>query len=245
MKLTKLIDFFTTGTPGTVYLFGQFDTSILNQAHFKTLIPHIDRMIYYEYDTALVKGTASAPVLASDYMQFLSAWFTTRLDDLNRIYDVLAETYEPLDNYTMTEQTAEAMKRAEAQSETEAEVKPRITSQFSSTNDDHSTGRMTGYVTNGVLGTAPNANPDGKEKTTTKSKFNDTATASTTDLSATGNEVRTTEHIRRGNIGTVTAQNMANEEIDLRYRGFVTEFIKLFSNECLSGLYAVEDGWCF
>lgn len=246
MKLTKLINFYVPGaSPGTVKLFGQFDNTLLNLLHFATLIPHIDRVIYYEYDNALVKGEVKTPVLTSDYMEFLHSWLYTRLDDFNRMYDVMAATYNPLDNYSMTEQTAEAMNRGEAQSETEADVKPRVLTEYSTTNESQSAGRMTGYTTNGILGTAPAPDPSGKEKTTTKNKYNETKTASTTDLTATGNEVRTTEHKRAGNIGTVTSQDMAAAELDLRQRGFVTEFIKAFAAECLSGLYAIEDGWCY
>lgn len=240
--LTKLSEFYTTNNIGVVQLFGQFDNTALSLAHFPNLIPHIDRVIYHNYGDELARGTPDNNIpLLSDYMQFLVSWWTARIDDLNRIYDASMETYNPLDNYSMTEETATARKRGEIQNETENEIKPRVSTDYSSTNDDKSTGRMEGYNVSGILGSGDTPNTDGKEKSTTKSKYNDEQTLSTDNLTATGNEVETIEHKRAGNIGTVTAQDMLNQEFDTRERGFITQFCRIFERECLTGLFAVGD----
>lgn len=239
--LTKLSKFFTMGL-GTVNLFGQFDNTAQNLAHFKTLIPHIDRVLYHDYGDELARGTPDEITpLISDFMQFVLSWWTMRIEDLNRIYDASIETYNPLDNYTMTEETATARKRGEIENSTDADIKPRVSTNYTSTNDDKTTGRMESYTVAGILQSGMTPNTNGTENTKTKSKYNDEQTLSTDNLSVTGNEVETIEHKRNGNIGTVTAQDMLNQEYDVRERGFIIQFCKLFERECLTGLFAVGD----
>lgn len=213
-------------------------TAQQNAADFSTLIAQIDSVLYWNYRTMLVATDEPyEQQLSSDFVAFVSNWWDLRISDFNALYNASVAAYDPLENYAMTEESATGRSRGESQNETETDVKPRIAAQYETTNDDQSTGRMTGYNVAGILDTAPNPKTDGKEKSTTKNKYNDTATLTADTLSATANEVETTQHKRHGNIGVQSSQDMLNQEYDVRKRSFIDAFCECFARECLTGLY--------
>lgn len=234
MALTKLEKFFSPA----VKLIGQFTSSDQLEAVFASYIPDIDRILYHNFADELARGTPDTVVpLQSDFMRFLLSWWRLRVKDFNAVYNASVKTYDPLENYSMTEQTATGRKRGEMQSSTDTDVLPRISTEYSTTNDSQTTGRMTGYVVAGVLGTAPNPQADASENSTTTNKYNETETMTIGDMTATGHEVETTEHNRHGNIGVQSSQDMLNQEYDVRLRSFIMYFCNCFERECLTGLY--------
>lgn len=244
--MKRLSEFFTTDNYGNPCFFTLFDSSSLQRAHFNAYWGNIDRMIHYQHGKQLVSGEPNTvnPIL-SDYMQYVYAWYLTHLEDLNRIYDTSIATYNPLDNYAMTEEQATARERGEIQNSTDSDVKPRVSTNYTSTNDDKTSGRLEGYNVSGILDTGYSPKSNGTENSTSKSMYNNTVSMTADTISATGHEVETIQHKRAGNIGTVTSQDMLNAEYDARERGFIDIFIKMFARDCLSGLFAVDkDGWC-
>lgn len=234
MALHKLSDFFNPA----VKLIGQFTNTDINEAVFAAYVPDIDRILYHYYADELARGTPDDAVpMQGDFMRFILAWWRLRVSDFNAVYNASVITYNPLENYSMNEQTATAHERATMQSSTDADVKPRISTQYETTNDDHGTGRMTGYNVGGLLGTAPNPDSDGSENSTTTNEYTDTKTLSVGDMTATGHEVETVEHNRHGNIGVQSSQDMLGQEYDVRLRSFIMYFCTCFERECLTGLY--------
>ena len=213
-------------------------TAQQNAADFSSLIAQLDSVLYWNYRNMLVATDEPFELQqSSDFVAFVSNWWDLRVSDFNALYNASVAAYDPLENYAMTEESATGRSRGESQNETETDVKPRISTQYETTNDDQSTGRMTGYNVAGILDTAPNPKTDATEKSTTKNKYNDTATLTADTLTATANEVETTQHKRHGNIGVQSSQDMLNQEYDVRKRSFIDTFCECFARECLTGLY--------
>lgn len=213
-------------------------TAQQNAADFSNLIAQLDSVLYWNYRNMLVATDEPYELQqSSDFVAFVCNWWDLRISDFNALYNATVAAYDPLENYAMTEESATGRSRGESQNETETDVKPRIAAQYETTNDDQSTGRMTGYNVAGILDTAPNPKADGTEKSTTKNKYNGTATLTADTLTATANEVETTQHKRHGNIGVQSSQDMLNQEYDVRKRSFIDTFCECFARECLTGLY--------
>ena len=213
-------------------------------AAFASLWAQIDSVLYWNYRNMLV--ATDEPFEAqqsSDFVAFVCNWYDLRVSDFNKVYNASVAAYEPLDNYGMTEETATARKRGEIKNSTDADVKPRVGVQYTTTNDNQSTGRMTAYNVSGIQDSGATVKAAGTENATTKSNYENTETLATTNLSATGHEVETVTHKRAGNIGVESSQNLLDQEYEVRKKSFIDMFIKSFCAECLTGLYACDDGW--
>lgn len=234
MSLTKLSNFFNSA----VKLIGQFTNTDINEADFAEYVPDIDRILYHNYGDELARGTPDTAVpLQGDFMRFLLGWWRLRVSDFNAVYNASIAQYDPLENYSMNEESVTGRSRGEMQSSTDADIKPRVSAQYETTNDDLSPGRLSAYSVAGVQDTNATPKADGTENSTTKTKYNDTATLTADTLSVTANEAETSQHIRHGNIGVQSSQDMLGQEYDVRVRSFIMYFCTCFERECLTGLY--------
>lgn len=235
--LKRLSEYYTNDNK----FFRTFPTAVLNTARFAAFWPDIDIYIWHNYGTALARGENGLNF--DSYPNYVLSWLHLRMEDFNRIYDASVLTYNPLENYSMTEETATARKRGELENSTDSDIKPRVTAQYKTTNDDKSAGRLEGYSVGGLQSSNETPVSDGTENTTITSSYTETETLSTATLSATGHEVETIAHKRAGNIGVQSSQDMLNQEYDVRKRAFIKQFADAFNAECLTGLYAVDDDY--
>lgn len=210
-------------------LFGQFSSADIQLSDFSSLIGDIDEVIRWNFCDMLTRG--------NNFTTYLLSWWRLRISDFNAVYNASVKQYEPLENYTMEEETATGRSRGQLESSTDSDVKPRVSAQYETTNDDQSTGRLTGYNVAGLQNSGATPETSGSENTKTTSQYNTTATLTADTLSATANEVETVQHKRHGNIGVLSSQDMLKQEYDVRARSFIMFFCEVFARECLSGLY--------
>lgn len=234
--MRKLSDYFFS--QNHEFLKHNLTTAQQNAADFSTLIAQLDSVLYWNYRNMLVATDEPFDAgLSSDFVAFVSNWWDLRVGDFNAIYNASVAAYDPLENYGMTEESATGRSRGELQSSTDTDIKPRVSAQYETTNDDLSPGRLSSYSVAGIQDTNATPKAAGTENSTTKNKYNGTATLTADTLSATANEVETTQHKRHGNIGIQSSQDMLNQEYDVRKRSFIDTFCECFARECLTGLY--------
>lgn len=207
-------------------------------ADFFALLAQVDSVLYWNYRNMLVATDEPfEQQQSSDFVAFVSNWWDLRISDFNAIYNASIAAYDPLENYNMTEETATGRSRGTMESSTDTDVLPRVSAQYETTNDDLSTGRLSGYAVAGIQSTGATPKADGTENSTTTNEYTTTETLATDNLSVTANEVETTQHNRHGNIGVQTSMDMLAQEYDIRKRSFIDTFCECFARECLTGLY--------
>lgn len=157
------------------------------------------------------------------YKQAWTDYCTDNLYNFQRVWDAFRASYNPIDNYNMTEETAEGVKR----------------------DKNKATTTPTGTITNDVLRTGlDSATPVLTDKTEqyygagTKTETETTPTnTQTADFdgstsSAVYNEVKEIKHKRSGNIGVTTSAQMLTGEKDARAVQLLRDFIRNFVYSC-------------
>lgn len=226
-----------------------FDNSgklIQNLSAFTATLPfyslgvHIDNWLKYWYGDEKARD--------DDYLVYINSWLASSTDRLSKLYNALAENYDPLENYRMTEESGKATKRAEMDIDTsrtgtfKTTTKPAgVTSTEKRTTDDGLTMRdyaqnVTNYDVNGTVTEVTEEGTDHGVKT--KNSYQGSETLSAGNISVSGHEVETNEITRSGNIGVTTSQQMLQSEIDIRLANdFVKLFGEIFERECLTGVF--------
>ena len=182
-----------------------------------------------------------------DYQLFYGQWshyLNMHLKDLQRIYDAAYAQYNPIENYNMLEQGLDGRK----EDKTEKQVEPSGTTQVTSTHQGTETLTDTAYKNALGSGSGDGVQTDKTVSKRDPSLLTDTVTTSYTGAKTTDTTTPTnsqsgsfdgqtysgyhdlTEHRlkRAGNIGSMSTQNMINQEWEIRSRQLLTEFIQQF-----------------
>ena len=214
-------------------------TTEKNEADFVNLIPQIDSYLYTRI------GNLTTMEDTTEYRTYVRAWWYSAVDSLNRAYriyvpeDTRGYNYNPLENYSMTEGTTAKHNQGKLKTEGNVEDPVRTTANYTSTQDSATTGRLEGYTVTGQGNSIPpsdqTAKIDSSSETWYTSKASDTAHDGTTTVSADVLDVVT--HDRTGNIGVMSSQDMANQELELRKGHFFNYFCEMFTKDCTSGAW--------
>ena len=158
-------------------------------------------------------------------------WCTQQGPDLKRAYDALRQTYDPLANYDMTEESSDGAARDK---DTDT-VTPSGTSTTTSNADRWGYDSGTGVPTDSVTTTQSYTD---YEVSTDRAHDN---TLTSDDLSGAYNEVRDHKLTRKGNIGITSSQQLALAEVQLRQQDLLESFCKRFINKWYSLLHGGVD----
>lgn len=210
-----------------------------NKADFANLIPQIDTYLYTRI------GNMTTMEDSNEYRTYVRAWWYSAVESLNRAYRIYfpeiagGYDYKPLENYSMKEGTTAKHNQGKLKTEGNVDDPVRTTANFTSTQDSAATGRLEGYSVSGQGTSVPpsdqTAKIDSASETWYTSKASDTAHDGTTSVSADVLDVVT--HDRTGNIGVMSSQDMANQELELRKDHFFNYFCEMFTKDCTSGAW--------
>lgn len=225
-----------TITPANTQFFTSpmLSTTERSKAHWSANWSDIDIMLDYWYGTILVND-----VTQTVYRKYVHSWYLLNVDSLNRMYDAMVESYEPLENYTMYEVSSGAHKQAKLHNDNKFDDVPHTSANYTTTNDSYATGRLEGYNVTSPGYTTSFAQQEINNKTETYYENTDVTLATDdTDLgTAEGQVVDVAKHKRSGNIGVTTSQQMLDSEIQLRKTAFVNYFCEVFIRDMTSGTY--------
>lgn len=258
LTLKKLRDVAINGT----LLFGALPAEEQAKAtHWADKIYYIDEYLLYNYGDMYVR---SQPI--PTYETYLKAWWILNIDNLNRMYDALTKSYDPLTNYDMQEHEGEARDRNDIINTEEHEgditnkSQPRITENYESTNlDPNDTNRKfdnaswTKGIKDDASGTISNDPIEDittdERKITTTNGFGEDATLKETgaiidgddDSTLSGNDISERLLTRKGNVGVTSSQELLNAELELRVKSFIHYFADCYERDCLTGLWSYGD----
>lgn len=209
-------------------------TSEQNKAKFKSYLSQIDQMLYVWYGNYLT---------IDDTVEFnntIIAWWDISVQQLNRIYaltmpeDTDGITYDPLNDYNISEGTTRLNSQGTLQIEDTIDDPARTSAHYTSTNDNASSGRLEGYTVTGQGNTVPVSGTAMTLDNTRNTSFTDNASLTDhTGATATANRVEVVKHDKSGS--NTKPQELAQEEIDLRRNTFMHYFAEMFERDLLSG----------
>lgn len=202
---------------------------------FYTDLARLDLVLYTYYKDSMVSDDET-------YDDFLEAWILLKLSDMNKLYEAMNLTYNPLENYNMTEFMANRHSEGKRQTGTDTKARPRISQHFTTTQDSATAGRLEGYDLSGLNnGGTPDTDGLTTDAVKTSTEFANDATlidgTTTPSTSYSANVVDLHDGRRSGNVGVTTSQMMLSSEIELRKKSFINYFCEMFADECLCGVY--------
>ena len=208
-------------------------------AKFKALLPQLDSYLYTKY------GNLTTMDDTTEYRVYVTAWWYSAVESLNRAYQIYCPItagsdgydYNPLENYGMHEGTTAQHSQGILHVGSSVDDPTRTTANYTTTQDSSTTGRLEGYTVSGQGNSVPVS--DGSHSIGGSSDTNYTTQASLTghdgQSTATADVVDVVTHDRTGNIGVMSSQNMANQELELRKGHFFNYFCEMFVRDCTSG----------
>ena len=194
-------------------------------------VPPEGKSYIYMNGGAVVKGTINTD---TDKLNYLWKWVYNNLiihiekvqDNYYRMVQALTAEYNPIDNYNMEELSGSASKVSDTKS---------------------NPGTVT--VDNGVYPFDQNSgNPKPESKVET-SALESTAGFTNSDLTMQwaqgdefgstpqGNSVAMSKHVRKGNIGVTTSQQMIDQELKLRADNIIDKFLDDCADTCLLAMW--------
>lgn len=216
-----------------------------------------DNSVMYSAETihSMMCEYAARYINAKSINDFIYKWLyynNYKIADLQRAYDATYSTYNPIDNYSMTESTLDITNHGDitrtrsvddehntvttannydfTQTTAAGEDTP-TTSNYITTDDDTSPRLQSQSTTTGetTVNTAADIN-DNYTTVTDDMTITNAETHTQTSMTVDGNTVsgdtilsHKTE--RTGNIGTVTSQNMITQEQEIRQRSLVYDYV--------------------
>lgn len=229
--------FYTSGLKPR--FFYNLTTAEKNLALFASYLQDIDVYLYYQYGDLMTMDDGDA------YKDIRDAWWHLSVENLNRIFKLMMPTtyategynYNPLENYSMNEGTTALHSQGTLHVGGSIDDKPHTSVNYTTTQDSAASGRMEGYTISGQgSSTTPTANATIGSSTDTNYTA-DATLAGHDGTSKTANVVDVITHDRTGNIGVMSSQDMANQEIELRKKNFLHYFCELFIKDCTSGTW--------
>lgn len=200
---------------------------------FRAFIPIIDNYIlsnYYNIEVDIFKYGIYVPFfLKAHYFEF------------DRIYKAINATYNPIDNYSMTEETNTTRNSEET-------IKD-ITHTGERINERVENGTLTVESENSesVIDTDNLKLSDKVKTVTTPENYGSTNTESynnykiTESITHDNPETVTTTLTRKGNIGVTTSQQMIQSTFELeKYNTFIQYIVFKFINELTTGVYIYD-----
>lgn len=189
------------------------------------------------YPSAVLPGTAQG------FVSLWSRWLQRNASNIVRQYNALAEDYNPIHNYDVTEQAADGSRRSK---DTQT-VTPSGTMSVASahTGTDTTTDSRYGYDSSAGVPADKSELSHGETVTDTTSFTGyktDTETSSANDQSitlpdgttGTGYDVGSEHYLRRyGNIGVQTAADILGGELAIRVHDLAIEWLGRFRDQYL------------
>lgn len=220
---------------------------------------YIDKIIYIKYKDILVDDEDGYQA----YTGSVNDWIQSIKPELERIWDTLGASYDPLSNYNMKEKEGEIDKNGELSATTKRYGAERTSttipttkaSRYTTTYDSTADTRLESYTQ--TEGTSENptlegaaaqitqteqlTDQEGKKGVETVSKYNSEITINApSGGSLSGDTGRQRELTREGNIGVMTSQQMLESELDIRKRlNFAEIFSDLFVKFNTLGVYQI------
>lgn len=145
-------------------------------------------------------------------------------DGYSRIMSALTAEYNPIENYNMTELSGSASKVSDTKS-TPGNI--TATTKVAPFTDDNQNLHQT--VTSALKSTA------GYEDASQTMRW---AEGDAFGATPSGNSVAMQKHIRSGNVGVTTNQQMLTQELKLRADSIVEDFLKKAADTCLLSVWA-------
>lgn len=213
-------------------------TTEQNMAKFKGLLPQLDSYLYTKY------GNLTTMDDTNEYRVYVRAWWYSAVDSLNKAYQIYCPItagsdgydYNPLENYGMHEGTTAQHSQGTLHVAGKVDDKPHTSVNYTTTQDSAASGRMEGYTVSGQgSSTTPTANATIDSSTDTNYTSDASLTGHDGTSTAVANVVDVIKHDRTGNIGVMSSQDMANQELELRKGHFFNYFCEMFIKDCTSG----------
>ena len=193
------------------------------------------------------------------YLSTLDHWFSSHIEEFERICFTLLEKYDPLSNYNMLEKEGEISKEGEKVSEakrygtdkTTQTIPDTKTSRYTTTFDNAAEGRLDSYNIQEVqeaptldgynaqiTAVTQEADGQGRQGSELTEKYNGEVTIKAPDGDLEGDRGSLRELSREGNIGVTTSQQMLEAEIDIRVKySFIDIFCKMFAEDMTIGVW--------
>lgn len=191
-------------------------------------IPHIGR----KYINHLLPNSVDTIENEEDQINYVYKFLYNQLvifleenkDNYTRIMAALTEEYNPIENYNMVEYSGSASKVADTKS-TPGTI--TATTKVAPFTDDNQNLHQT--TTSALKSTA------GYEDASQSMRWADGDAFGSTP---SGNSVAMQKHVRSGNVGVTTNQQMLTAELKLRADSIVDDFLKKAADTCLLAMWS-------
>ena len=157
----------------------------------------------------------------------LVAFVATNKDNYARIMEALTAAYNPIENYNMVEQSGSASKVSDTESNPGTVTVKNNVFPF-----DSNTGTGKPESQTETSATASTAGYRDASQTMQWSSGDDFGST------PAGNSVAMSKHVRTGNIGVTTSQQMLQQELELRANSIVDKFLEEAANTCLLAVWS-------
>lgn len=214
-------------------------TTEQNLAKFKGLLPQLDSYLYYKY------GTLTTMEDTTEYRQFVRSWWFSAVESLNRAYQIYcpidagsnAYDYNPLENYSMHEGTTAQHNQGTLHVSGNVDDPTRTTANYTTTQDSSTSGRLEGYTVSGQGNSVPVSDSSHSINSSSDTNYSQQTSMTPHDggTNVTADVIDVVKHDRKGNIGVMSSQDMANQELELRKGHFFNYFCEMFIKDCTSG----------
>ena len=226
------------GTPPK-FLDNLLMTNEKNKADFANLIPQIDSYLYTRI------GNLTTMEDTTEYRAYVRAWWYSAVESLNRAYNIYfpatavdGYNYNPLENYSMSEGTTARHEQGTLKTTGSVDDPARTTANYTSTQDDATSGRLEGYSVSGQGNGVPVSNQTAKIESSSETSYTSKVSSTSHDNNpVTADVLDVVTHDRTGNIGVMSSQDMANQELELRKGHFFNYFCEMFTKDCTSGAW--------
>lgn len=220
---------------------------------------YIDKIIYVKYKDILVDAEDGYQA----YTGSVNDWIQSVKFELERMWDTLTASYDPLYNYSMTEKEGSIDKNGELTASTKkfgadktsTTIPKTKASRYTTTYDSTAAERLESYTTtegessNPTLEGAPAqitqseqlADQQGRQGVETTSKYTEGVEISSPSGNTLSGDTGTQRELtREGNIGVMTSQQMIEAELNVRRSlNFAEIFSDMFVKNCTEGVYCL------
>lgn len=180
-----------------------------------------------KYINHLIPNSVDEIATEDDQLNYVWKFFYNQLvsfvaankDNYTRIMDALTAEYNPIENYNMSEMSGSASKVSDTQSNPGTVTTTSKVAPYDDSNQD-----LQQTVTSALQSTAGYKDASQSMQWASGDSFGATPQ---------GNSVAMSKHIRSGNIGVTTSQQMIEQELKLRAESIVDEFLAKAADTCL------------